>query len=119
MPCHAERSEGPASSFGVEEFRRHKNRSFTSFRMTNESNRRTLQCLPRAKGRKPRAKGQEPKAKCRSSNLRYWKTFMSEFLKAVQERVVIYDGAMGTNIQFRNPVWTTSGARKAATRSWC
>ena len=28
---------------------------------------------------------------------------MSDFLKAVQERVVIYDGAMGTNIQFRNP----------------
>jgi 5-methyltetrahydrofolate--homocysteine methyltransferase len=28
---------------------------------------------------------------------------MSEFLQAVQERVVIYDGAMGTNIQFRNP----------------
>jgi len=28
---------------------------------------------------------------------------MSDFLKAVQERVVIYDGAMGTNVQFRNP----------------
>ena len=28
---------------------------------------------------------------------------MSDFLKAVQERVVIYDGAMGTNIQSRNP----------------
>ncbi len=28
---------------------------------------------------------------------------MSEFLKAVNERVVIFDGAMGTNIQFRNP----------------
>ncbi len=28
---------------------------------------------------------------------------MSEFLKAVSERVVVYDGAMGTNIQFRNP----------------
>ena len=28
---------------------------------------------------------------------------MSEYLKAVQERVVIFDGAMGTNIQFRNP----------------
>jgi 5-methyltetrahydrofolate--homocysteine methyltransferase len=28
---------------------------------------------------------------------------MSEFLKAVEQRVVIYDGAMGTNIQFRNP----------------
>jgi methionine synthase I (cobalamin-dependent) len=27
---------------------------------------------------------------------------MSDFLKAVNERVVIYDGAMGTNIQFRN-----------------
>ncbi len=27
---------------------------------------------------------------------------MSEFLKAVNERVVTYDGAMGTNIQFRN-----------------
>ncbi len=28
---------------------------------------------------------------------------MSEYLKAVNERVVIFDGAMGTNIQFRNP----------------
>jgi 5-methyltetrahydrofolate--homocysteine methyltransferase len=28
---------------------------------------------------------------------------MSEFLKAVNERVIVYDGAMGTNIQFRNP----------------
>jgi len=27
---------------------------------------------------------------------------MSEFLKAVNERVIVYDGAMGTNIQFRN-----------------
>jgi 5-methyltetrahydrofolate--homocysteine methyltransferase len=28
---------------------------------------------------------------------------MTDFLKTVQERVVIYDGAMGTNIQKRNP----------------
>jgi len=28
---------------------------------------------------------------------------MSEFLKAVEQRVVVYDGAMGTNIQSRNP----------------
>jgi len=28
---------------------------------------------------------------------------MSEYLKAVNERVVVFDGAMGTNIQFRNP----------------
>ncbi len=28
---------------------------------------------------------------------------MSEFLKTVNERVVVYDGAMGTNIQKRNP----------------
>src|SRR5256712_9499205 len=28
---------------------------------------------------------------------------MSNFLQTVRERVVIYDGAMGTNIQFRNP----------------
>src|SRR5437899_1254890 len=28
---------------------------------------------------------------------------MADFLQAVRERVVIYDGAMGTNIQFRNP----------------
>ncbi|HVP44187.1 MAG TPA: methionine synthase [Terriglobales bacterium] len=28
---------------------------------------------------------------------------MGEFLKTVQERVVIYDGAMGTNIQLRQP----------------
>src|SRR5271166_3666868 len=28
---------------------------------------------------------------------------MSDFLQAVQERVVIYDGAMGTSVQARNP----------------
>src|SRR5438270_909129 len=28
---------------------------------------------------------------------------MSDFLQAVKERVVVYDGAMGTNIQKRNP----------------
>src|SRR5512143_1171993 len=28
---------------------------------------------------------------------------MPDFLQTVKERVVIYDGAMGTNIQFRNP----------------
>jgi len=28
---------------------------------------------------------------------------MAGFLQTVKERVVIYDGAMGTNIQFRNP----------------
>jgi 5-methyltetrahydrofolate--homocysteine methyltransferase len=28
---------------------------------------------------------------------------MTDFLQSVAERVVIYDGAMGTNIQFRNP----------------
>src|SRR5260370_3001751 len=28
---------------------------------------------------------------------------MSNFLQTVRERVVIYDGAMGTNIQKRNP----------------
>src|SRR6266404_723485 len=28
---------------------------------------------------------------------------MSNFLQTVRERIVIYDGAMGTNIQFRNP----------------
>src|ERR1051325_9451739 len=28
---------------------------------------------------------------------------MRDFLQSVQERVVVYDGAMGTNIQFRNP----------------
>jgi 5-methyltetrahydrofolate--homocysteine methyltransferase len=28
---------------------------------------------------------------------------MSDFLQTVRERVVVYDGAMGTNIQFRNP----------------
>src|SRR5215475_3608668 len=28
---------------------------------------------------------------------------MADFLKSVQERVVIYDGAMGTNIHKRNP----------------
>src|SRR3954464_14763252 len=28
---------------------------------------------------------------------------MADFLQIVRERVVVYDGAMGTNIQFRNP----------------
>jgi 5-methyltetrahydrofolate--homocysteine methyltransferase len=28
---------------------------------------------------------------------------MCDFLQTVAERVVIYDGAMGTNIQYRNP----------------
>jgi 5-methyltetrahydrofolate--homocysteine methyltransferase len=28
---------------------------------------------------------------------------MTNFLQAVKNRVVVYDGAMGTNIQFRNP----------------
>jgi 5-methyltetrahydrofolate--homocysteine methyltransferase len=28
---------------------------------------------------------------------------MADFLQVVRERVVVYDGAMGTNIQFRNP----------------
>ncbi len=28
---------------------------------------------------------------------------MTDFLQAVKERVVVYDGAMGTNIQSRNP----------------
>src|SRR5438270_13056938 len=28
---------------------------------------------------------------------------MTDFLQVVQERVVVYDGAMGTNIQMRNP----------------
>src|SRR6202795_2902541 len=28
---------------------------------------------------------------------------MADFLQTVKERVVVYDGAMGTNIQFRNP----------------
>jgi 5-methyltetrahydrofolate--homocysteine methyltransferase len=41
---------------------------------------------------------------------------MSEFLKAVSERVVIYDGAMGTNIQFRNlsadDYWSKEGCNE-------
>src|ERR1700751_3196655 len=28
---------------------------------------------------------------------------MTDFLQTVKERVVVYDGAMGTNIQLRNP----------------
>ena len=28
---------------------------------------------------------------------------MTDFLQTVRERVVVYDGAMGTNIQMRNP----------------
>jgi 5-methyltetrahydrofolate--homocysteine methyltransferase len=31
------------------------------------------------------------------------KEFMRNFLETVRQRVVVYDGAMGTNIQFRNP----------------
>jgi 5-methyltetrahydrofolate--homocysteine methyltransferase len=41
---------------------------------------------------------------------------MSEFLKAVNERVVVFDGAMGTNIQFRNPspddFWGSEGCNE-------
>ena len=44
---------------------------------------------------------------------------MTDFLRTLNERVVVYDGAMGTNIQFRNPTRTTSGARRAATNCWC
>ena len=28
---------------------------------------------------------------------------MADFSQTVHDRVVVYDGAMGTNIQFRNP----------------
>src|SRR5438477_3290152 len=31
------------------------------------------------------------------------RAFMPDFLQTVRERVVVYDGAMGTNIHFRNP----------------
>ena len=41
---------------------------------------------------------------------------MSDFLKAVQERVIIYDGAMGTSIQARNPTvddyWDKEGCNE-------
>src|SRR5919198_1069215 len=41
---------------------------------------------------------------------------MSDFLQTVRERVVIYDGAMGTNIQFRNPspddFWSKEGCNE-------
>ncbi|PSH03032.1 MAG: methionine synthase [Acidobacteria bacterium] len=41
---------------------------------------------------------------------------MSDFLKAVNERVVVFDGAMGTNIQFRNltadDYWGTEGCNE-------
>ena len=32
-----------------------------------------------------------------------WYVPMADFLQTVKERVVVYDGAMGTNIQTRNP----------------
>src|ERR1700730_4025173 len=31
------------------------------------------------------------------------RNLMADFLKTVKERVLVYDGAMGTNIQKRNP----------------
>ncbi len=41
---------------------------------------------------------------------------MTDFLQAVKNRVVVYDGAMGTNIQFRNPsvddFWGTEGCNE-------
>src|ERR1700722_17879550 len=41
---------------------------------------------------------------------------MSDFLQTVRDRVVIYDGAMGTNIQFRNPsvddFWGKEGCKE-------
>ena len=44
---------------------------------------------------------------------------MTDFLQTVKERVVVYDGAMGTNIQKRNPTLTITGARKIAAKCWC
>ena len=41
---------------------------------------------------------------------------MSDFLRTVNQRVIIYDGAMGTNIQFRNPTpddfWGNEGCNE-------
>jgi 5-methyltetrahydrofolate--homocysteine methyltransferase len=41
---------------------------------------------------------------------------MSDFLQTVNQRVVVYDGAMGTNIQFRNPTpddfWGNEGCNE-------
>ncbi len=44
---------------------------------------------------------------------------MTDFLQIVKERVIVYDGAMGTNIQTRNPPWTITGARRTAAKCWC
>src|SRR6266852_3484350 len=46
-----------------------------------------------------------PSAKCPllAKGLLRLSVRMADFLQIVKERVVIYDGAMGTNIQFRNP----------------
>ena len=44
---------------------------------------------------------------------------MPNFLQTVKDRVVIYDGAMGTDIQKRNPTLDDYGARKTAAKSWC
>src|SRR5579872_4178563 len=38
-----------------------------------------------------------------TSDQRRTTTFMTDFLQSVRERVIIYDGAMGTNIHKRNP----------------
>ncbi len=48
-------------------------------------------------GRRSLVVGQAPTANDQRQNS------MSDFLQTVRERVVIYDGAMGTNIQKRNP----------------
>ena len=44
---------------------------------------------------------------------------MPDFLQTVRERVVVYDGAMGTNIHAHNPTvddyWGKEGCSEAAT----
>ncbi len=46
---------------------------------------------------------------------------MGSFLDTLRERVVVFDGATGTNLQARDlsaDDFGGAGARRAATRSW-
>jgi len=44
---------------------------------------------------------------------------MADFLRTVKERVVVYDGAMGTNIQTRNPTLDDYWGKENCSEFWC
>ena len=43
---------------------------------------------------------------------------MTNFLDTLKERIVVFDGAMGTNIQVQNLTPETSAGRMAVTNIW-